>query len=110
MQKPIICDEKRLSQIIISLISRLSKLSPKTRIEIGVDFDSEQCELLVTLKEKSGSCQSVEIETLKQEIKFVQENDQLTEKGMGLNLLLTKKVLEQYDGSFIILNDAPSDF
>lgn len=86
----IICDEQRLSQVILNLLARLLKImSSHSMIEIHIGFNKEEMKLSIELRMSTAGIARDDIQNIVDEFSCVKKQKRLDQGGKGIAFLIS---------------------
>ena len=86
----IICDEQRLSQVILNLLARLLKImSSHSMIEIHIGFNKEEMKLSIELRMSTAGIPRDDIQNIMDEFTCVKKQKRLDQGGKGIAFLIS---------------------
>ena len=97
--KLVICDEQRVTQVFLNLLSRILKISRLCQIQVVINFDRFKNNLSIDIRESGAGIVFQEVEIIQNEFKYIKEQKKPTEQGEGLAFLFSEKIVQQYDGT-----------
>ncbi len=100
-------DEMRISQVLINLIKNALKFCPKGDIHVFSSYDNDQRLLRCAVIDNGCGIRAKDMQNLFKQFGKLKRTMHINTEGIGMGLLICKRLIEANNGEIEIHSDGP---